>query len=106
VTDRNARLALPIDAPGGVVLRLRARALETPDSQSMEVLWNGVSVGRTPMVPAWSEYRFDVPPEAMRRGTNVLELQFERAPIYHRVRGQGPREVRPAALARLTLNRR
>ena len=28
VTDRNARLALPIDAPGGVVLRLRARALE------------------------------------------------------------------------------
>jgi hypothetical protein len=105
VTDRNARLALPIDAPGGVVLRLRARALETPDSQSMEVLWNGVSVGRTPMVPAWSEYRFDVPPEAMRRGTNVLELQFERAPIYHRVRGQGPREVRPAALGRLTLNR-
>jgi hypothetical protein len=106
VTDRNVRLALPIDAPRGVVLRLRARALETPDSQSMEVVWNGVSVGRTPMVPAWSEYRFDVPPEAMRRGTNVLELQFERAPIYHRVRGQGPREVRPAALGRLTLNRR
>ncbi|PYQ43586.1 MAG: hypothetical protein DMF77_09460 [Acidobacteria bacterium] len=105
VTDRNARLALPIDAPGGVVLRLRARALETPDPQSMEVLWNGVSVGRRPMVPAWSEYRFDVPPEAMRRGTNVVELQFERAPIYHRVRGQGPREVRPAALGRLTLNR-
>ncbi len=105
VTDRNARLALPIDAPGGVVLRLRARALETPDAQSMEVLWNGVPVGRSPMVPAWSEYRFDVPPEAMRRGTNVLELRFERAPIYHRVRGQGPREVRPAALGRLILNR-
>jgi len=106
VTDRNARLALPIDAPSGLVLRVRARALETPEPQAMEVVWNGVSVGRSPMVPAWSEYRFDVPPEAMRRGTNVLEVFFDRAPIYHRVRGQGPREVRPAALSLLTLNRR
>jgi hypothetical protein len=106
VTDRDARLALPIDAPDGLVLRLRARALETPEPQAMEAVWNGVSVGRLPMVPAWSEYRFDVPPEAMRRGTNVLELRFDRAPIYHRVRGQGPREVRPAALSLLTLNRR
>jgi hypothetical protein len=36
----------------------------------------------------------------------VLELRFDRGPIYHRVRGQGPREVRPAALSLLTLNRR
>jgi hypothetical protein len=106
VTDRDARLTLPIDAPAGLVLRLRARALETPDPQAVEAVWNGVSVGRSPMVPAWSEYRFDVPPQAMRRGTNVLELRFDRAPIYHRVRGQGPREVRPAALSLLTLNRR
>jgi len=106
VTDRDARLTLPVDAPDGLVLRLRARALETPEPQAMEVLWNGVSVGRSPMVAAWTEYRFDVPPEAMRRGTNVLELRFDRAPIYHRVRGQGPREVRPAALSLLTLNRR
>jgi hypothetical protein len=63
VTDRDARLALPVDAPAGLVLRLRARALETPDPQAMEVVWNGVSVGRSPMVPAWSEYRFDVPPK-------------------------------------------
>jgi hypothetical protein len=106
VTDRDARLALPIDAPDGLVLRLRARALETPEPQAMEVLWNGVSVGRSEMAPAWTEYRFDVPPEAMRRGTNVIELRFDRAPIYHRVRAQGPREVRPAALSLLTLNRR
>ena len=106
VTDRDARLALPIDAPDGLVLRLRARALETPEPQAMEVLWNGVPVGRSEMAPAWTEYRFDVPPEAMRRGTNVIELRFDRAPIYHRVRGQGPREVRPAALSLLTLNRR
>jgi hypothetical protein len=106
VTDRDARLSLPLDAPEGVVLRLRARALETPEPQSMAVFWNGVAVGQAAMVPAWAEYRFDVPPEAMRRGTNVLELRFERAPIYHRVRGQGPREVRPAALSLLMLNRR
>jgi len=106
VTDRDARLALPIDAPDGLVLRLRARALETPEPQAMEVLWNGVSVGRSEMAPAWTEYRFDVPPEAMRRGTNLIELRFDRAPIYHRVRAQGPREVRPAALSLLTLNRR
>jgi len=106
VTDRDARLALPIDAPEGLVLRLRVRALETPEPQAMEVLWNGISVGRSEMAPAWTEYRFDVPPQAMRRGTNVIELRFDRAPIYHRVRGQGPREVRPAALSLLTLNRR
>jgi hypothetical protein len=106
VTDRDARLSLPLDVPGGVVLRLRARPLETPEPQSMEVVWNGVGVGRTAMTAGWSEYRFDVPPEAMRRGTNVVELRFERAPIYHRVRGRGPREVRPAALSALLLNRR
>jgi len=106
VTDRAARLALPLDAPAGVVLRLRARPLETPEPQSMEVVWNGVPVGQSPMTPGWAEYRFDVPAEAMRRGTNVLELRFERAPIYHRVRGTGPREVRPAAISLLLLNRK
>jgi hypothetical protein len=106
VTDRNARLALPLDAPSGVVLRLRARPLETPEPQAMEVSWNGTPVGRTAMTPGWAEYRFEVPPDLMRRGTNVLELSFERAPIYHRVRGRGPREVRPAALSVLIVNRR
>ena len=106
VTDRTARLALPLDAPGGVVLRLRARPLETPEPQAMEASWNGRPLGRMAMAPGWSEYRFDVPPEAMRGGTNVLELWFERAPIYHRVRGRGPRQVRPAALSALVLNRR
>src|SRR4029078_2882129 len=45
VTDRGARVVLAIDAPAGLVLRLRARALETPEPQAMEVVWNGVSVG-------------------------------------------------------------
>jgi hypothetical protein len=58
------------------------------------------------MAPGWSEYRFDVPASAMRRGTNVVELRFDRGPIYHRVRGTGPREVRPAALSIVTLTRR
>jgi len=106
VTDRTARLALPLATSGDLALRLRARALEAPEPQSMEATWNGRWLGRQPMAPAWAEYRFDVPAEAVRRGTNVLELRFERAPNYHRVRGTGPREPRPAALSVLLLNRR
>jgi hypothetical protein len=106
VTDRDARLVLPVDTTGAIVVRLRARPLETPEPQSMEMLWNGVSLGRQVMTPGWSEYRFDAPADAVRRGTNVLELRFERGPIYHRVRGTGPHEVRPAALSVLILNRR
>jgi hypothetical protein len=106
VTDRDARVTLPVDAPEGVVLRLRARPLETPEPPAMEVVWNGRPVGRATMSAGWAEYRFDVPAEAMRRGNNVLELRFDRAPIYRRVRGAGPHEVRPAALGVLLLNRR
>jgi hypothetical protein len=106
VTERDARLFLPLDVPGGVELRLRARPLETPEPQSMEVVWNGASLGRAAMTPGWSDYRFEAPAEVMRHGTNVVELRFERGPIYHRVRGAGPREVRPAALSILTLTRR
>ena len=100
MTDRDARLVLPLDAPEGVVLRLRARALETPEPQSMEVVWNGVSVGRIAMAPAWTEYRFDVPACGHApRAPTCWSCASTRAPIYHRVRGQGPREVRPAALS-------
>jgi hypothetical protein len=49
------------------------------------------------------DYRFEIPGELVRRGTNVLVLRFERAPIYRRMRGEGPREVRPAALGTLRL---
>ena len=106
VTERDARLFLPLEVPGGVELRLRARPLEAPEPQSMELVWNGASVGHAAMVPGWSEYAFEVPAAAVRRGTNVVELRFERGPIYHRIRGTGPREVRPAALSILTLTRR
>ena len=92
--------------PGSLVLRLRARPLETPEPQSMAVVWNGTSLGAAAMAPGWTDYRFDVPAQAVRRGTNVLELRFARGPIYHRVRGEGPREVRPAALSAVILNRR
>jgi hypothetical protein len=57
------------------------------------------------MTPAWADYRFRVPAEAVQLGTNELVLAFERTPIYRRMRGTGPRRVRPAALANLTLHR-
>jgi hypothetical protein len=46
-----------------------------------------------------------VPASAVQAGTNMLALRFDRAPVFHRVRGEGPREVRPAALSTLTLHR-
>ena len=71
----------------------------------MDVSWNDVPVGRAEMRPEWADYRFHVPASAVAPGTNVLVLRFDRGPVYHRVRGEGPREVRPAALSTLTLHR-
>jgi hypothetical protein len=105
VTGQYARLALPLGWRGKLLVRLEARALETREPQEVALEWNGVPCGERPMEPAWREYGWDVPAEAVRLGTNTLVLRFARAPIYFRVRGTGPREVRPAALSWLTLNR-
>jgi hypothetical protein len=105
VTDRDARLYLPLAWSGPLVVTIHARALETDEPQVLRVLWNETAVGDAPMVPAWSDYRFRVPGELARAGTNTLALVFDRGPIYRRVRGEGPREVRPAALAWITLHR-
>ncbi|PYQ02618.1 MAG: hypothetical protein DMF83_23145 [Acidobacteria bacterium] len=105
VNDREARLFLPLAREGAIVVTLRARALETPEPQFMAVSWNEADVGRVEMSPAWADYRFHVPAAAVVAGTNVLVLRFDRGPVYHRVRGEGPREVRPAALSTLTLHR-
>lgn len=105
ITDREARLFLPMTWDGPVVLTLKARALETPEPQFMDVTWNDTPVGRAEMKPAWADYRFHVPAGVVRTGTNVLALRFDRGPIYFRARGEGPREVRPAALATVTLHR-
>ncbi len=105
VEDRDTRFFLPLAWEGPVVLSVRARALETLRPQFLEALWNGRSLGRQAMRPVWAEYRFRVPGEAVQPGTNELVLAFERTPIYRRMRGSGPRRVRPAALAALTLHR-
>jgi hypothetical protein len=103
VTDSEARLFLVSAWRGPVTVALTARALETLHPQSVELLWNGASLGRLATEPRWKDYRFDVPAERVRHGTNVLVVRFERAPIYRRMRGEGPRQVRPAALGRLRL---
>ena len=105
VNDREARLFLSLSWEGALIVTLRARALETEEPQVMEVSWNDAPVGRFPMRPEWADYRFHVPASAVAPGTNVLVMRFARGPIYHRVRGEGPREVRPAALSTLTLHR-
>jgi len=106
VRERDARLFLPLATPSALTVTLRARALETVEPQFMEIDWNGTAVGRLPMTPAWADYRYEVPAPAVRAGTNEIVLRFDRAPLYRRVRGQGPHEVRPAAIASITLERR
>lgn len=105
VRDRDARLFLPLARPSALAVTIRARALETVEPQFMELDWNGTLVGRQPMTTAWADYAFAVPAQAVRAGTNELVLRFDRAPLYRRVRGQGPHEVRPAAIASITLAR-
>ena len=105
VRDRDARLFLPLATPSALAVSIRARALETIEPQFMELDWNGTTVGRQPMTTAWADYRFDVPAAAARAGTNEMVLRFDRAPLYRRMRGHGPHEARPAAIAAITLAR-
>lgn len=105
VSDRETRLFLPLRWSGGVVVTVRARAIETAEPQHVEAVWNDVPAGRLPMETAWSDYRFRVPASAVRPGTNELLLRFDRAPVFRRVRGEGPREQRPAILSSITLHR-
>jgi hypothetical protein len=105
VNDRETRLFLPVAWTGGVIVTVHARAIETVEPQHIEALWNDVPAGRMAMTPAWGDYRFRVPAEAVRPGTNELVLRFDRAPIFRRVRGDGPKEPRPAILSSITLHR-
>jgi hypothetical protein len=105
VSDREARFFLPVRRPGAAIVTVRARSIETVEPQSVEAFWNDVPAGRWPMAPSWADYRFRVPSSAVRPGTNELVLRFDRAPIFRRVRGEGPKEPRPAILASITLHR-
>jgi hypothetical protein len=106
VSDREARLFLPVSRTGGaVVVTVRARAIETVEPQAVEAFWNDVPAGRLAMTPSWADYRFRVPASAVRAGTNELVLRFDRAPNFRHVRGDGPKEQRPAMLSSITLHR-
>ena len=106
VTERYARFALPLAWRGPILVRVEARALETREPQAITLEWNGVPRGERRHGTRLARVRL----RRARRtrcgwARNVLVLRFARAPIYFRVRGEGPREVRPAALSWLTLNR-
>jgi hypothetical protein len=101
----DARLALPLDLTGALIVTLRLSPLEAEPTTSVELIWNDWPVGSTALAPGFANYRFHVPSAAVRRGTNELLLRFDRAPIFRRSRGEGPRRPRPAALAVLMLHR-
>ncbi len=57
------------------------------------------------MTAEWLDYRFRMPRDVVRAGTNVLVVAFDRAPNFRKVRGYGPKELRAAAVASLTFHR-
>jgi hypothetical protein len=103
--DVQATLFLPLAHDGELTLTLTVLPLETAEPMKMEVLLNEQSLGAQEIQPGWRDYRFPAAAGVARRGTNALVVRFDRAPVYHRVRGTGPRQVRPAALAAVTLHR-
>lgn len=97
VRGEEARLFLPVAARAPLVVTISAAPPEGPAPLMIELSWMETPVGGHPMTPGWAEYRFDVPEEVVRAGTNVVTLAFRRP--------DGPRrEVRrSAALATLTV---
>ena len=103
--DVQATLFLPLPWNGETSFTIEALPLEAADPISLELLLNDQSLGRARLEPGWQSYRFIAGTGVARLGTNALVFRFDRAPIFHRVRGRGPRQIRPAALAALTLHR-
>jgi len=103
--DVQATVFLPLAWDGEITVTLTVHPLETIQPMSMEVLLNETSLGKRELGEGWRDYRFAAPLGSARRGTNALVVRFDRAPVYHRVRGSGPRQIRPAAIAAITLHR-
>ena len=103
--DIQATFFLPLEWDGEVRITLTVHPLETTLPMHMEVLLSERSLGRSDVGGGWRDYSFSAPPGIARRGTNALVVRFDRAPVYHQVRGVGPRQVRPAAIAAIILHR-
>jgi len=104
VSNKSATVFLLIRSPKALIVSVDARALETPLPQTIEVRWNDCVLERQSMEPAWHIYRFHAPAGCVRPGFNQVVFEFERTPVYRRVRGVGPHQIRPAAFAEITLH--
>jgi hypothetical protein len=103
--DIQATFFLPLAWDGEVTVTLTVHPLETTTPMNMDVLLNEKNLGRSELAAGWADYRFGAPAGTARLGTNALVVRFDRAPIYHQVRGRGARQRRPAAIAVITLHR-
>lgn len=103
--DIQATFFLPLAWDGEVTVTLTVHPLQTTLPMHMDVLLNDRVLGRSDVGNGWRDYRFGAAPGVARRGTNALVVRFDRGPVYHQVRGVGPRQVRPAAIAAITLHR-
>lgn len=104
VCNKSATVFLLIRSPRALIVSVDARALETPLPQTIETRWNDCVLERQEMEPSWRIYRFHAPAECVRAGVNQVVFTFERTPVYRRVRGVGPHQIRPAAFAEITLH--
>ena len=104
VCNKSATVFLLIRSPRALIVSVDARALETPLPQTIEAHWNDCVLERQTMEPSWRIYRFHAAAECVRAGVNQVVFAFERTPVYRRVRGFGPHQVRPAAFAEITLH--
>jgi hypothetical protein len=105
VEGREGQLWLPLRGRGELRLSLEIRAMETEQPQAVEVLVNGVSLGRHGIAPSWQTVRFVLPETVWREGSNEIVLKFEHAVNFFQVRGYGARAYRSAAIRKITLHR-
>jgi len=100
VRGDEARLFLPVVARVPLTVTIFAAPAETAAPPMIEVSWMETPIGGRPMAPGWAEYRFEVPEQLVRAGTNVVTLSFRRP--------ESPRrEVRrSAAIGSLTVEGR
>jgi len=97
VRGDEARLFLPVVARVPLVVTIVATPADTAAPPMIEISWMETPIGGRPMALGWAEYRFEIPEELVRAGTNVVTLSFRRP--------DAPRRAvrRSAAVATLTV---
>jgi hypothetical protein len=71
---RRSTLRVPLLAPVNARVVVRALSEAPPAGALLELGVNGASMGTRPILEGWTEYAFEVPASAWRRGVNRVRL--------------------------------